>query len=192
MTTTTNIVALWYAESNKEGVDLNNTMTINSVTNPEYPGPSAKLGDVVKGNNDSEWVFVQASTTVTAGNVIAIDVNFAANNLTTTIASSLIYTYGIAAFGKGVNVVASLPTANGGGTLGDYFWALKRASGGALVNVSATAAKGVQLYISSAQAGALTSTASGTAVKNIYVNTSLVSASAGVDVVIPTYMTVST
>jgi hypothetical protein len=181
MTTATKVTTLWYAESNKEGVDLNYVQTVNTTTNPEIPGPTHKLGDVVKGNNDSEWLFVQASTTVTQNNVIAIDVNFAANNLTTTIASSNVYSYGIAEF------QSTLANA------GDYFWALRRASGGATVNVSATAAHGVQLYIATAVAGggSLTSTASGTAVKNIFVNTSLVAASAFVDVVIPSYITVS-
>ena len=182
MTTATNIVTLWYSESNKEGCDLNFPQTINILTNPEFPATWIRLGEVVKGNNDSEWVRVVASTTVSANNVVAIDVNFSANNLTTTIASSLVYTYGIAEF------QASLAAP------GDYFWALKKASGGAIVNVSATAARGVLMYIAAAVAtgGVLTTTASGTVLRNIYVNTSLVGVTAAVDVVIPGYIFVST
>jgi hypothetical protein len=187
MATTTNVVtnvgAGWFTLDTKEGVDLNNPQTISTTANPEIPAPRAALGTRVQGNNNSEWVFVQASTTVSQNSLVAIDVNFAANPLTTTLASSLVYTYGICQIGT-MQATNCQPN--------DYFWALLRASGGATINVSATAARGVQLYVATAQAGAVTSTASGTAVKNLYINTSLVSTSLFVDCVIPSYITVST
>lgn len=187
MATTTNIVTNvgpgWVAIDNREGVDLNNPQTISTTSNPDVPGPFMALGSRVQGKNNSEWVWVLASTTVSQNSLVAIDVNFSANPLTTTLASSNVYTYGICQIGT-QQATNCQP--------GDYFWALLRASGGATVNVSATAAKGVQMYIASAQAGAMTSTASGTALKNIWVNTALSSATAYVDVVIPAYITVST
>lgn len=191
MATTTNIVtnvgAGWVAIDNREGVDLNNpnpsVYSSAAGTNVEVPSPRMALGSRVQGNNNSEWIFVQASTTVSQNSLVAIDVNFAANPLTTTIASSNVYTYGICQIGT-QQATNCQPL--------DYFWALLRASGGAVLNVSATAAKGVQLYIATAQAGAVTSAASGTAVKNIFVNTALTAATAAVDVVIPAYIIVST
>lgn len=188
MATGTNIVTNWYTVDGKIGVDLNNVQTSVGAPaqNPnlvEIPAGRAALGTRVQGNNGSEWLFVAATVTVSANDLVAIDVNYSATPLTTTLASSNVYTYGIAAFQTSV--------ANGGATP-DLFWALMKADSGALVNVSATAAKGVQLYIATAQSGAVTSTASGTAVKNIFVNTALTGSTAAVDVVIPGYITVST
>jgi hypothetical protein len=82
MTTTTNLTTKWYTMDNKEGVDLNFPQTISVTTNPEIPTGRLALGETVLGNNGSRWLFVQASTTVTANNLVAIDVNFAANDLT--------------------------------------------------------------------------------------------------------------
>ena len=191
MATTTNIVTNvgsgWFTIDNREGVDLNNpnptVYSSSAGTTPETPGPYQRLGSRVQGNNNSEWVMVQASTTVSQNSLCAIDVNFAANPLTTTIASSLVYTYGICQIGT-QQATNCQP--------GDYFWALLRASGGATINISATAAKGVQLYIATALPGAVTSTSTGTAVKNLYVNTAPTAATITVDCVIPSYITVST
>jgi hypothetical protein len=191
MATTTNVVTNtpgsqgfgWICTDTKEGVDLNNPLTINTTTNPEVPANPIPLGTRIQGLNNSEWVRVLASTTVSQNSLVAIDVNFSCNPLTTTLASSNIYTYGLCQIGT-QQATNCQP--------GDYFWALLRASGGATLNVSATAAKGAQLYIATAQSGAATTTASGTALKNIYVNTALTGSSAFVDVVIPSYITVST
>lgn len=191
MANTTNVVtntgAGWFCTDDKEGIDLNNpnpaVYASATNSNPENPAPRQALGTRVQGNNNSEWVFVQASTTVSQNSLVAIDVNFAANPLTTTLASSNVYTYGLCQIGT-QQATNCQPN--------DYFWAMLRSSGGATLNVSATAARGTQLYIATAQPGAATSTASGTALKNIWANTSLVSSSAFVDVVIPSYITVST
>ena len=187
MPITTNTGAGWVSTDNKSGIDLNNpnpaVYVSSSNTNVSEPGPRQALGSRVQGINNSEWVQVIASTTVSQNSMVAIDASFNANPLTTTLASSLVYSYGICQIGT-QQATNCQP--------GDYFWALLRASGGATLNVVTTAAKGVQLYIASSQAGALSSTASGTAVKNIYVNTTLSGSSTFVDVVIPAYMTVST
>ena len=74
------------------------------------------LGDRVQGNNGSEWVFVQASTTVTAFMAVAIDNTFKANDLTSALIASNVYSYGIAEF------QASNAQPN------DYFWALLTAA----------------------------------------------------------------
>jgi hypothetical protein len=183
MTTTTNITSKWYATDNTEGSDFTKTQTISVTTAPEYPGPQAILGDIASGNNGSLWLFVQASTTVTSNNLVAIDCNFAANNLTASLAASLKYNVGIAQF--------SATLANPG----DYFWAMLRSVGGAVVNNVTAGASGVALYVSSQQAGAVVSTIAATStataagatnalLKNIYINSTLTGATATVDVTI--------
>ena len=172
----------WFITDNKSGVDLNNPQTINLTTNPEVPGFRQTLGTRGQGNSGSEWVLVMASTTVSQNSLVAIDVNYSCNPLTTTLASSNVYTYGVCQIGN-VQATNCQP--------GDAFWALLRAQGGATVNVVSTAARGAQLYISTTQPGALTTTVSGTAVKGIFANTSLVLASLFVDVVMPSYITTS-
>lgn len=183
----TNVGAGWVASDNKSGIDLNNpnptVYSSSAGTTPENPGARLALGTRVQGANNSEWIFVVASATVSQNSMVGIDANFNAAALTTTIASSLVFTYGICQIGT-QQATNCQP--------GDYFWALLRASGGAVINVVSTALKGAQLYIYTGQAGALSSTASGTAVKNIYTNTTISGATLAVDVVIPAYMTVST
>jgi Zn-dependent M16 (insulinase) family peptidase len=181
MTTTTNIISKWYATDNTEGSDFTKLQTISVTTAPEYPGAQAMLGDIASGNNGSQWIFVQASTTVTTNNLVAIDCNFAANNLTASLAASLKYNVGIAQF--------SATLANPG----DYFWAMLRSVGGAVVNNVTAGASGVALYVSSQQAGAVVSTIAATStataagatnalLKNI--NSTLTGATATVDITI--------
>ena len=183
MTTTTNITSKWFATDNTSGADFTKTQTIAVTTAPELPGPSNALGDVAVGNNGSEWLFVQASTTVTANNLVAIDCNFAANNLTASLAASLKYNVGIAQFSS---TLASP---------GDYFWAMLRSTGGAVVNNVTVGASGVALYVSSQQAGAVVSTIAATStatatgatnalLKNIYINSTLTGATATVDITV--------
>lgn len=181
MATTTNIVQVWYPESGKEGVDLNNPQTVSATLDPSVPAPRAKLGDIVKGNNGSEWVFVQASTTVTVNNLVAIDVNFAANNLTATLAASLKYAVGMALF-SGATVANAL----------DYFWACRNAIGGAALNFTGTAAAGSQLYVSSTQAGAITSAVSANRLIGLYANSTITGATTTVDVVALAYIYTTT
>lgn len=138
----------WYTMDGKEGVDLNNPQTISTTSNPDYPGPNAKLLDRVQGNFGSEWVFVQASTTVTANNAIVIDNTGKANNSTPALIASNVYALGIAEF------QASTAQPN------DYFWACLKADGGLAINVSPSAGRGVALYLS-AVAGSFSSSVNG-------------------------------
>lgn len=180
MATTTNIVTTWYPESGKEGVDLNSPQTIPA-TATDIPAPRAKLGDVVLGNNGSVWVFVQASTTVTANNLVAIDVNFACNDLTATLAASLKYGIGMALFSQATVANAA-----------DYFWACLKALGGAALNFVGTAASGSQLYVSSTQPGGITSAVSANRVIGLYANSTITGATTTTDVVALTYLYATT
>ena len=93
------------------------------------------------------------------------------------VGSLVSHTYGLAEF----QVSAAQP--------GDYFWAAVQGRGGMLVNVQSTAAAGLTLYLSSSTPGALTTTvtssASNALVKNAYIVSSLLSATAAVEVIFP-------
>lgn len=175
------IITQWYTVDNKEGVDLNNVQPVNVTTNPEYPGPSAKLGDRVQGNAGSEWVFVQASVTVTRYNAVCIDgTSFRAFNMTSALVASNVYSYGIAEF--------QTTQANGAGANGDYFWALLKANGGVAVNISPSAGRGVNLFISAVD-GAFTSSVTSNAINSIELVVSIgTSASGPGEAVIRDYM----
>jgi hypothetical protein len=189
MATTTNITTKWYATDNTSGSDFTKNQQISVTTAPEYPGPQANLGDLEVGNNGSLWLFVQASNgAITAGNVVAIDCNFAAYNMTASLAASLKYNAGIAILN------ASLASVN----TGDYFWACLRAAGGAVVNIlatgtgaGATGAPGTALYISSAQPGAVVSSlnaigsvnSTNVMLRNIYLNSVVTGTTTTVDCV---------
>ncbi len=172
------IVTNWYTVDNKEGADLNNPQTISTTTNPDYPAPSFRLGERLQGNNGSEWIFVQASTTVTANMAVAIDNSFKANDLTSAFISSGVYSYGIAEF------QASTAQPN------DYFWALLKANGGVAVNISPSATRGTILYLAPNAPGQFTSSAlSGYAAINMQIVASIgTSASGPAEAVIRSYL----
>lgn len=172
------IVTNWYTMDNKEGVNLNGIQTISTTSNPDYPAPNAKLGDRVQGNNGSEWVFVQASTTVTAFMAVAIDNTFKANDLTSALIASNVYSYGIAEFqpgqgnpGDGAQATTAQPN--------DYFWALMKANGGVAINVSPSATRGSFLYIAGGTPGAFTSSATSDAIMNIELVASIGTSASG-------------
>lgn len=163
------LFANWYALDSKIGDDLQYVTTFYSTaSNPDFPtgggAPEYRLGEIVQGIGGSQWMFVQASSTVTALNVVAIDNNFNANNITSALAVSQVYSYGIAHFKS---------TVADGGTNGngDYFWALMIARGGFSVTIIPSATRGAQLYISPGTPGALTASATATQVMNIVVVT---------------------
>lgn len=160
------IVTNWYTMDNKEGVDLNNPQTISTTSNPDYPAPSAKLGDRVQGNNGSEWIFVQASTTVTANNIIAIDNTFKANTATLAAVASNNFSLGVAEF----QASAAQPS--------DFFWALLKANGGVAVNVSPSVGRGVPVYLQ-ANTGQITSSASTNRLNNVMVVASIGTSASG-------------
>jgi len=158
----------WFPLDGKEGLGLGTVIPnsqANATTNPEYPAPPAKLLDRVQGNMGSEWVYVQASTTVSQYNCVVIDNTGRANNMTSALVASNVYAYGFAQF--------DATQANGGGSSGDYFWALLKANGGVGVNLSASAGRGVQLYIASGYPGAFTSSVTSNAIMNIALQASI-------------------
>ena len=165
---------------NKVGVDLNNVQTISVTTEPSYPAANAVLGDRVQGNDGSEWIFVQASTTVSQYMAVAIDLNNRANNLTSALVASNVYSYGLAQF--------RATQANGGGAAGEFFWALLKCNSGAGINLAASAGRGVQLYISGTP-GAFTSSVTSNAIMGLALQASIgTSASSPGEVAIRTYM----
>jgi hypothetical protein len=171
------IITNFYSVDNQIAVDFNNPQTISVTTNPEIPAPRSVLGDICQGIGGSQWIFVKASTTVTALNVVYIDEAFNANNcnLSTANGTSLQKTIGLAEF--------QVSVANAG----DYFWAMLAGRGGALVNVQGTAAAGAQLYISASTPGAVTTAVSSSATNglltNAVINSSLLSATAACELI---------
>jgi hypothetical protein len=171
------VITNFYSVDNQIATDLNNPQTISVTTNPEIPGPRSNLGDICQGIAGSQWVFVKASTTVSALNLVMIDEAFNANNAVqvTVTNGGISHTYALAEF--------QASTAQPG----DYFWAAVQGRGGMLANVQSTAAAGVALYLSSSTPGALTTTiassASNMLIRNTYVNSALLSATAAVEVI---------
>ena len=156
------VETLWYTMDNKSGVDLNYPFTsVDSAAapNPTVPAAPANKGDRVQGNNGSEWIFVQASATVTAKNLIAINNVGNCANLTSALVISNVYTYGIAMF------QATQANAT------DFFWALVKANFGAALNVDATssvAGVGAALYISAGNPGQVMVTATTNRLNGIF------------------------
>lgn len=185
----------WYAEDAEIGQGLNYTYTVWSSattgsTNMEYPAPPAKLGDQAWGNNGSQWVFVQASASITAGNVIWISPQFKANVMAST--SFLVSSFGstqitsdivvaFAQFNNGSPGSIMLSTTQVVAKTGDYFWACLGADAGLQVNVGATSCQrgGVVVFHSNVTQGSIVTTAdnnasvSATNLINLYINTSL-------------------
>lgn len=160
----------WYPLDPKAGINLQQRQTINTTTNPELPAPFANLGDRCQGNNNSVWVFVKASTTVTAGNAIIWDEAFNANNATPTLAVT----------DKGVGIAQFYVQGNGPGGIqstlqqdaaqpGDYFWAAVQGQG-LVANITATASANAPLYLS-ATGGQLTTTPSTVRVAGLFTGT---------------------
>ena len=148
------ITTRWYTTDNKSGADLNNPVTISTTTNPDYPAASFALGERCQGNNDSHWVFVQASATVTANMLIAFNSNFKATTLTSALVVSQVYSYAVAEF-----------QASAAAT-GDYFWALISANRGVAVNAVASTSTTSFVFIAGT-AGMITSSATSNALMNI-------------------------
>src|SRR5690606_35656183 len=142
----------WKCTDNKLGANFNKVVSVNTDQDeadftPEYPGTPFALGERAHGDGGSEWVFVQASTTVSQYMAVVIDANFKANNLTSALIASNVYAIGLAQFNDVTQADA-----------GDYFWACLKANGGVAANVSPSAGRGVALYIAGT-AGMFTSSA---------------------------------
>src|SRR5215470_14837698 len=113
---------------NSQGCGATALSAITGQTGYELPAAPFALGERQQGNNDSVWVFVKASTTVTAGNLVAIDEQYNANNMTTTLGASLRFGVGIAQFftqGNGPGGIQSTAT-QATAQPGDFFWAAQQ------------------------------------------------------------------
>lgn len=139
-----------YSTLNQSGIDPTIYYAVSASTTPEYPAPPFLIGSMCLGNNGSEFVFVQASTTINLGDFLAITNANQANSLTSTnVISSLGCKIGMA----GTVVAGSLTYIPAQA----YFWAASRGesmSGNA--GTATTAGTPVQLF-TSATAGAVTS-----------------------------------
>lgn len=127
---------------------------ISASVSPETPAPPFAVGTLIEGNQGSEFVFVQASTSIALGDFVAIQNGFLANSLTSTnINSSLGGQIGIAG-----TVLAQSVTFIPAGA---FFWAAIRGSGmlgnaGSAALTTPTSGVAVQLF-TTATAGAITS-----------------------------------
>lgn len=137
---------------NTSGIDPTTYYVVSASLTPETPAPPFVVGTMAYGNNGSEFIFVQASTSISLGDFLAVTNGETANSLTSTnIVSSLGARIGMAA-----TVLAQSVTFIPAGA---YFWATMRGSslaGNAGSAVTAPVASNVQLF-TSATAGAVTS-----------------------------------
>ena len=163
----------WYAIDSNLGINFNQTYTsvVNVASNvaDSNTAPVSEsqqqiapdlLGTARKGTDESEWVLLKASTTITQFNLIMWDDSYNANNFTTAGALSgnqvglcQVQTYG------GVTATSVDPGAN------PVFWAMIRGVG-AQVAVSGSAATGVQLNTGGA-AGQVSVSTTGTALHGV-------------------------
>lgn len=184
----------WYTEDSRPGINLNQTYTtwtsVAQSTVAEIPGAPAALGDTCNGQNNSKWIFVQASTTITCGNVIWISKQYKANNLlgspslaTNFGATSALsdITIGFAQFTNNAPNNIKTSSAQVVANTNDYFWALLEADSGIWVNSVNTSTQSGANAVSASQGtkGSIattadtTTTASAVYLLNLYINTSL-------------------
>jgi hypothetical protein len=169
MAVSAKVITNWYVTEPVIGAALNLDQPISVTTAPETPAPWTELGKTVLGNSGSVWMFVQASTTVTSGNVVAIDANYQANDASTVIVSSIACVIGVAQFAA--NLLQSTLTQQTAQP-GDYFWACLQAASGLQINCAVgSCLRGTQLYISSATPGSVTTSVSASALQGIFANT---------------------
>jgi hypothetical protein len=173
----------WFPMDNKvPGIALQSTQTvvnsqgsgatalsaITGQTGYELPAAGATVGDHIQGNNNSLWLFVKASSTVTAGNAVMWDTNFNANNATTT----------LGVINKGIGIAQFYTTGLGPGSIqstlqqgtaqpGDFFWIATQGQG-LVVNLTATASANDALFLVTGSPGQLSVTAATAAVKGLF------------------------
>ena len=152
---------VFYQTMNNVGVDPTVYYTWTASLTPETPAPPFLVGTQAIGSDGSQFVFVQASTSISLTDFVLIANNavtnsYAANSVTNTnVVSSL--AIGLGSTGLVVKQSVSFIPA------GAYFWALTRGqnvpattSGGSTNGPMATNVGGVVLF-TSAIAGVLTS-----------------------------------
>lgn len=161
----------WYPMVPKIGLGLGQIFQYSQAgapADPSYTGPPAKLLERVEANFGAEFVMVQASTTVSQYNCVVIDNQGYANNITSALIASNVYAYGFAQF------TGTQANGNSAGVgTGDYFWALLKANGGVGINLTASAGRGVQLYVSPTVPGTFTSSVTSNAIMNIALQASI-------------------
>jgi hypothetical protein len=138
-----------------EGIDVTQQYNVSASVTPETPAPPFQLGLPCFANNGAEFVFVQASTSISLGDFVTITNSLQANSMTSTnLTSSTANRLGMAsATAKGS--VTYIPA-------GGYFWACLRGTnqpGNAGTTAPATP-QVVQLYASST-VGAVSSVTAG-------------------------------
>ena len=184
----------WFSEDPKIGIGLNTVYTVwTSVaqsTIAEVPGPPANLGDTANGQNNSKWIFVQASTTITAGNVIYLTKGYKANNLLGTVSLAAAFgatfplsdiTIAFAQFNNGTPGNIKTSVSQQLAQPNDYFWACLEADAGLWLNSVNTSTKSgpIGVYASQGTLGSIstssdtTTTVSVTNLVFLYINTSL-------------------
>lgn len=127
----------FYAIDGALGVDLATTHT----------DPQFSLGKTVKGNDNSEWVYVQASGAIVQYDCVAIDESFQA---TATVLASQ-------GFGDACGVAVATAFADD-----DYGWVcIKGAGSNYKVLVDASCNANAQLYVTTVSGGLADSTTSG-------------------------------
>jgi len=108
--------------------------------------PNSKLGETVPGDFGTEWIYVQATSAITAGTVVLISTANIASQATTNLTGGSI--------GFAQNAFAA----------GEFGWIARR--GKLTVLVSGTATAGVQLYVGAS--GGLTTTATSGTLEGIF------------------------
>lgn len=158
---------VFYQTLNNLGVDPTAYYTFTASVTPETPAPPFTVGTRAFGSDGSEFVFVQASTSISLTDFVAINTGswaapFMANSLTTTnVASSIMY--GIASSGLVLKQSVTFIPA------GAFFWACTKGTylPATTSNGLASNTSGVILF-TSATAGVLTSvTGAGPALEGV-------------------------
>jgi len=103
------------------------------------------LGTHVLGNNNSEWIYVNAGAALTTGQLLCVSVSFSANVATATLVSG----------SSAATFPQRLAFSQGAFAASDFGWVAVR--GDALnVNLSSSSTMGLPLYLSTVQSGTIT------------------------------------
>lgn len=131
------------------GIDLNNVYVVSASLTPETPAPPFAIGTEVIGANGAQYIFVQASTSISANDFLAITGANQANSLTNTNVA--------AAGGVRIGVAPGAPVVTSTGIAAlSYFWAALNGSQLIGNGVAASTTSNVQL-LTSAVAGVVSS-----------------------------------
>ena len=162
-----------FSTLNQEGISLSTCLTLNTVTNPEYPALPFAFGAQTIGLDGSEWIYVKPAGAYAVGTVGYMDTSW---NFTALPVGSLAAFNGlrVAVLSQCASVTAT-PTA----TVYDGVWV--QISGLCpAIQVAATTTANSQLYnMAATTVGQLTSTNSGNSAINGIINTTVGGASAG-------------